>query len=233
MLYLSVSTQPSARERVHVNMAQISPANVPTRITAEDVIACDMVALAGTQELFGGTLCFFFDGAFTTAAARERVVEHARTLAQSPNHFFILETALDAATIKAISKHATHTDIEKTNEAKERSGGFFSVSDALGSRDRKKLWVEIVRAHALGAAPEEIHGVMWWGVKNMLLAREARTAQDVGLNPFVFNKAKSYAANFKGDELQKLADEVSTLLYRARSRNIDAAIALERFALTV
>jgi len=231
MIYLFVGNR-GTRERLHAHRERVAPGHI-MRITTEDIVHHDMGLLAASNQLFGASFVVFLDGALQEREVREQVLEHAKAMANSENHFFVLENALDAVSLKKLQRHAIHEDVATEAVSKGRQEGFFSIADALGSRDRKKLWVEIVSALYQGAVPEEIHGILWWGVKNMLLVKSARSAADAGINPFVYRKASSFARNYAPAELERLAETVANLLFFARRRGIDSAHALEQFALTL
>ncbi len=65
----------------------------------------------------------------------------------------------------------------------------------------------------------------------MLVAGSAKTAPDSGLNPFVYQKAKRGAGNFKEEELQLMATELTLMFHEALVSGLDMETALEAFIL--
>lgn len=166
---------------------------------------------------------------------KDALEERIKEIGASENIFFILEGKLDKKTAVKIEKHAKHTQefASATFAKKGRSFNIFSLSDAFGKRDKKQAWVLLQKAVVQGIAPEEVHGTLFWGVKSMLLAKDAKTAGEAGLNPFVFNKSASFAKNFQEGELESISSRLVAMYHESRERGSDLAIALEMFVLSV
>lgn len=168
---------------------------------------------------------------------REDIAETVRgslaELAASPNVFIWVEASVTAADLKKIEKHAAKVQECSVRPAKQRVDySLFPLADALGERDKKRLWVGYIDA-LNHAAVEEIHGVLFWQVKSMLLALRAPTAEDAGMKAFPFSKAKRFAKNYNEAELVQLSRAMLEVLHEARRGSHDFSIALERLLLTV
>ena len=165
----------------------------------------------------------------------ERVVEFA----ESPNVFIVAEGTVDKVSLKKIEKHAQKVQEflgeEKKIGVKGKSGAdsfkIFDLADALGSRDKKNLWRLYRQAVDAGKVPEEIHGILFWQVKNMVLATRTKIATEAGLNPFVFSKAKAYAVNFSGPELRAILADLVAIYHDAHRGVHDFETSLETFIL--
>ena len=116
---------------------------------------------------------------------------------------------------------------------------FFEFTDALGARDKKGLWQLYQDALKEEVPSEEVHGILFWQIKALLSALKCRDAGEAGLNPFVYNKAKTYAKNYgkNVEEADKKLKEMSTKLFEmyheAHRGKTDFAIALEKFILEI
>ena len=73
----------------------------------------------------------------------------------------------------------------------------------MGKRDKKGAWAEYQKVLKEGLVPEEIHGILFWQIKTMLLASSSKSSVEADLNPFVFKKAKEFSKNYSEDELKK------------------------------
>ena len=93
---------------------------------------------------------------------------------------------------------------------KERDSSIFAIANALRRADKKELWVSYMREIAKDAAPEAIHGVLFWAAKDMFL------------------KGDSAARIRAGALVAALAE----LPHAARRRGEDLEYALERFCLS-
>ena len=155
-------------------------------------------------------------------------------IAESPNVFIVLEGDVDKKTLLAITDVAEKVQLFENKEGKKKPEfNIFSLTDAFGRRDKKNLWVLYQKAVASGAVPEEIHGILFWQLKSMLLAVTAKTAGEAGVAPFVFTKAKSFLKNYTPEELKTLSSKLVHMYHDAHRGIHDFEIALERLILTL
>ena len=194
-----------------------------------------------SQGLFEQKYIVFLDRIGEQKAIREQLVDNLGTIATSPNIFIILEGKIDKATATKISKKAEKTqEFEKKADAAGASGRFsssapsvFALADALGSRDRKKLWVLYREQIDGGTSPEEIHGTLFWQVKSMLLAARTKSATESGLSPYVHSKSAAFAHNFSPAELTTLLDSLISVSHDARRGKHELETALETLLLNI
>lgn len=65
----------------------------------------------------------------------------------------------------------------------------------------------------------------------MLLAKKSKKAEDVGMHPFPYGKAKTSAQGFAEGELEKILTELTTMVHESMLSGIDLETALEAFIL--
>ena len=169
-------------------------------------------------------------------ARKEIFLEKVTSIAVSTNVFIVAEGIVDKATLTKIEKHAQKVQefsSGKVEQSFKKDDGFkiFDLADALGMRDKKTLWQLYRHTVDAGKAPEEIHGILFWQVKNMILTTHTKTATEAGLNPFVFGKAQRYATNFSRPELTALLEQLVTIYHDAHRGIHDFETALEVFIL--
>ena len=139
--------------------------------------------------------------------------EHLDTLATSDNAIIILAPKLLATKAKKISEKAKLTYKFNKTIAREDARGFNNnLVNALASRSREKLWIEINRALMSGDAPEMLHGLLHW---------KARDIMEKG------------SRNWTSQESRKLSLALIELLQSSRRGGLDLSISLERFALSI
>lgn len=139
-------------------------------------------------------------------------------LTKSSEHVFMLEGKLDAETRKRVEKYAESAKkFDAAGSARGGSsfggkdGGIFGLANALRRGDKKALWIGYQKELAGDKAPEAIHGVLFWGAKDM----------------FVKSRDEKSRARAK-----KLIAELAELPHEARRRGEDLEYALERFVLS-
>ncbi len=187
-----------------------------------------------SQGLFENKYIVLVDGILGVKDKRDLILDRREELKVSPHIFIIREGSLDKATFTKIEKHAEKVQEYSLKEGavkKKTESNFFAVSDALGSRDKKALWVLYQQAKRDGAEDEQIHGILWWQMKSMMLAAKTKSAAEAGLNPFVYGKATRFAANFSAPELASKASELLALYHDSRRGRGDLATGLEKYIL--
>ena len=210
MLHLYSGTD-REKARAETNAAVKKAATKGTeviRITDAHTIADLKSALEGAG-MFGGVRTVVLEGVWGNEEMHVVAEGSLQRMRDSDEHFFIFEEKLDAATRKTIEKYAE--DSKKFDAVKQKeSNTIFALANALRSRDKKALWVSYQRELA-GSAPEAIHGVLFWGAKQALLA--ARGAKDI-------------------ERAQKLVAHLAELPHESRRRGVELEYALERFVLS-
>jgi DNA polymerase III delta subunit len=216
------------------------------KVTTENFSESELEGLMGGQGLFENKYIVFFDSVFENKEFKESIGGKLKEIAQSANVFIFLEGKMEKKMLEKVEKHAEKVQ-EFSNEKKEgrtfgTGGGkdfnlkefnIFSLGEAFGNRDRKNLWVIYQKALMRDLPSEEIHGILFWQWKSMVLAEEAKTAGEAGLNPYVFQKSKNFAKNFKEGELQKIGKELVSMYHDAHRGVHDFPTALEGFILKI
>jgi DNA polymerase III delta subunit len=172
----------------------------------------DLRAALSGPGMFSSARLVIFDSILSgkNEDMRGALISSLERIKKSEEEFFVLEGALDAATRKQIEKYAEKT--EKFDAAKkEKDNSIFALANALQKGDRKALWVGLMREFSKGAAPEAVHGLLFWGAKRMALS--ARSQNDIA-------------------RARKLTAKLAELPHEARRRGEDLEYALERFVLT-
>jgi hypothetical protein len=141
---------------------------------------------------------------------------------------------VDTETLRAITDAAEKVQSFTLKEKKGKPDfNIFSLTDAFGRRDKKNLWVLFQKAVESGAVPEEIHGILFWQLKSMLLAHACKSAAEAGVKPFVWSKARTFAKNWSEEELKNLSAKMVSLYHDAHRGIYEFPIALERLILTI
>lgn len=169
MLFLFTGTdREKARAELNKAVAREGKKSRVVRITDANSVADLQEVLRGAG-MFGEKRVVVLDGVFANEEMRSVVLEALPQVKTSDETLFILEGKLDAETRKKLEKYAKTS--ERFDAKKEKEGGeIFALAYALKRGDKKALWVNYQRALLRDEAPEAIHGVLFWGAKQMLLA---------------------------------------------------------------
>jgi hypothetical protein len=189
-------------QKEDVSVVRITDANKPE----------DLVAALQSGGMFAAERIVVLEDILENAEMRAMLQAALPALKASADRFFVLEEKPDAAARKSVEKYAEKS--ERFDAVKKTDGGttIFALANALRAGNKKALWVGYQRELLNDAAPEAIHGVLFWAAKDMML------------------KSRGDAEKIRAKDLiARLAE----LPHEARRRGEDLEYALERFILSV
>lgn len=211
MIFLFAGTdREKARSALNAEVEKLLKKDLQlVRISDANAVDDLRAALQGAG-MFGGKQVVVLDSILSNEEMYTVFFAALPALAKSSDALYMLEGKLDADTRKRIEKHA-----EKAQKfdapAKGKDSSIFALASALRAQDKRALWVGLQRELVGGKAPEAIHGVLFWGAKDLFMkARDEKTRE----------RAKRIIA------------ELAELPHEARRRGEDLEYALERFALS-
>ena len=208
MLYFYSGTdREKARTAMGAALKSVAKSTETIRISDANTAADLRSAIAGGG-MFGDKRVVILDGVSANEEMHDVLFAALPQMSKSKELFFILEGKLDALTRKGIEKYAEKAerfDVQKEKEGSE----IFALANALRRGDKKALWVGYQRALLRDEAPEAIHGVLFWGAKDMFMKS----------NGADHTRAKKFLA------------ELAELPHEARRRGFALEYALERYIL--
>ncbi len=211
MLFLYTGTdREKTRAVLNAAVAENAKSAHVVRISDANTLADMETSLRGGG-MFGDSRVVVFDGVLSNEEMRGVIMNSLAVLKESEEIFFILEEKPDADTRKKIEKYAEKSE-RYDAASKKRDGSVFGLANALARRDKKALWVALQGELAKGAAPEALHGVLFWGAKDLLLRSKASSPE-----------------HRRGI---KLVASLAELPHEARRRGEELEYALERFVLS-
>jgi len=195
------------------------------RLAREELTPAALEDVALSGGLFVSRLLILIDDPFLAARAgsedeggEEEISasvfeEHIDALAASDNAIIILAPKLAAAKArKLVAKAKLEYTYDKSAAFEDKRGFNAGLVDALGARNREKLWLEVNRALYAGDAPEMLHGLLHW---------KARDLMDKG------------GRAWSPKESRRLSLSLIELLQSARRGGLGLDLALEKFALSL
>lgn len=190
-----------------------------------------LLNLIGGQGLFEKELLIILDN-LMSQDIKEEILENIKELKESKNVFVIVETGFKPDKVSVIEKNAEKTEKFVLEKQKAEEFNNFALADALGRRDKRKLWSLYYKAVSSGSVPEEIHGILFWQIKSIILAKEL-DLKESEMKPFVYNKAKGFSKNFSDEELKNFSNRLVDIYHQARTTGSDLNLELEKFVLKV
>lgn len=191
-------------------------------------------AITGSQGLFEHKIVARLTDILTNKEIADDILKKLPEMKSTDNIIVWAEGDVTKAILEKLKKHAEKAEeFAVANSSAKKDFNIFALSDALGAKDRKKLWQLVVEALDQGSVSEEIHGTLWWQLKSIALAKKTATAEEAGLKPFVYSKAKSFAKNWSEEELASAQKTFVDMYHKSHRGELDFDIALEKFALKI
>src|SRR3989344_3777286 len=203
------------------------------KINEENINPPDLLNLVSEQGLFEKEMVIVFYSLFGAGFFKENAKDHISLMKTSKNTFIIFEGLLDKKTLDILKKSALETFEFFIKNKSLKVFNPFVLGDALGEKNKKLLWVSYYKALNNGASAEELHGMLFWQIKSILIAKTAKNPADSGLKPFVYGKAKKFGGKFKEEDLRKLGTELVQIYDEARRGTTELAVGLEKFILKI
>jgi hypothetical protein len=168
---------------------------------------------------------------YDKAENKKYLEDNLINIVEQNNILVLAEKKLLAADIKRLEK----VGVEVKEIVSDKKGEFniFKMTDCLGQRDKKNLWLKLTEAKRQNVTAENLCGVLLWQLKNILLATEYKTAAEAGLSPFPFNKAKSFEKKWQVELIREKIINLTKLYHDAHMGKVDFWNGLELFCLEV
>ncbi len=173
----------------------------------------ELESLYSGAGLFASKFVVVFEGILEYEDNRDFVLDKLSLMAGSVSDFIFLEGKLNKAILDIFKKHKAELYIFELPKAKKEKFDNFLVANAFGAKDKLNMWIYFRQAMDLGVGMEEIVGVLFWKIKDMILKKDFR--------------------KFSEAELKDSASRLSYLLPKARKSGRDAESAFEQFLLEV
>ena len=161
--------------------------------------------------LFSALCAVVFQNVFEHEETREFVLDKLVLMGKSENFFVFLEDKLTKPILDSFKKARAELNVFELPKEKKEKFDNFLVANAFANKDKLNTWIYFRQAMDAGVGMEEIIGVLFWKLKDMILRKN-------------FNK-------FSEQELQGFAGKISYLLPEARKSGRDAEAAFEKFLL--
>lgn len=185
--------------------------------------------MLGATSLFGGSELYVLDTPSEDEAFFEDLLKVLPEMVTSSNYFIVIEGSVLAPERKKFEKAGAV--IEEFKKTAETPFNVWGMADALASRDKKSLWVQLVEAKRAGLSAEEIIGTLWWQLKTLRLARLTKNAAEASMKDFSYNKAKRALSNFKSDDLEVLSASLLKVYHDGHGGMRDIDEGLEEWVL--
>lgn len=240
MIYFLHGTDTTkSRKKMHEILGQLSvkrPNSEIFKLNSENWSDLQFEELVRSFGLFEKKYIVVLNFLLSNKNTKDFILDNIKEMEEAEHWFLIIDGKLDQATIKKIEKSSYKVQkFEKPigSEKEKDNPVIFTITDKLLSRDKKKLWIVYVDLINQKIPVEEIHGLIFWAVKNMIITSHADSQKESGLTPFQYSKALSGSRNYKTEELQKMSSNLVEMIHKVRSGEGDLGVMLEKWILTI
>lgn len=203
------------------------------KITSENWNETQFEELIVSQGLFEQKYTIVLDNLFEKKDIKNYILERLASVRESEQIFIMLESGIDAPSLKKIAKEAKQVQEFARPEKKKPEFNLFAITDGLLHRDKKNLWIDYVEFLHKGAVPEEIHGIFFWQIKSMILATKSDSQAETGLSPYVYKNALTGSRKYKNEELERMSTQLVEMTHKVRSGEGELSIMLEKWVLEI
>ena len=171
------------------------------------------------ESLYSGSGLFFtqsaviFSNILEYEDNRDFILSRLEQMGKSGNFFIFLEGKLNKPVTDIFKKNKAQINFFDLPKEKKEKFDNFLVANSFEKKDKLNMWIYFRQAVDKGVVMEELIGVLFWKIKDMLLKKN-------------FSK-------FSEAELKNFISKLSYLLPEARGEGRDAETTFEQFLLEV
>ena len=219
MIYLLHGTDViKSRKKLHAlldSMFVKKPDASFVRVEAGEFDENRLEEFVGGQGLFTNKYIIVFDNLFSDKNTKDTLLKSLKKISESPNIFIFLEEKLNKAELNTFDKDAEKVQSFQLGSPASKLDKFdiFSLANALGRRDKKNLWVLYQKAKMNNIADEQIHGILFWKIKSLILSARGGV--------------------YSQTELKKLSNLLVSVYHDTRKGIHEMDNAMERFILGI
>lgn len=206
------------------------------RLTDEDFLgeasgSSTLEELVSGLGLFGGSYVVVLDGVLASEEdAKEKILSLVPAMAETPHIFIFVENKILAKEKKVFEKaEAKIQELNTIKGGEKKPFNAFALSDALGEKNKKKLWTLYRQAMMESVEPEQIAGTLFWQLKTLMLVGER--GGEVGMKPFVLSKARKNLSKWERTELRRASSSLLRAYHEPRLSGVEMEVELEKFIL--
>ena len=212
MLYLFAGDDAKNKIKAYESFIKSVPEGAETFfISHNDFDKREMERFYSGGGLFFSKCAAMYENVLEREEIRDFVLSKLTQMGDSENTLVFLEGKLNKPIIDAFKKARADINIFELPKEKKEKFNNFLLANAFGDRDKLNLWIYFRQAMNKGVGMEELVGVLFWKIKDIILKKN-------------FSK-------FSEAELQGYASRISYLLPEARKQGKDAEAAFEQFLL--
>jgi hypothetical protein len=180
MITLFVGHRDTARTLLH---KEVGNKTVTTCVDADHPIE-EVQSFLEQQPLFSQVAPVVLDGVLTTYP------DVLEIILKSSLDVYVVEDSLSKDVLKRFVTHGAVVHTCKPSTVKKDTADVFAFTSWYEKKKKREAWVALIEAIEKGAAPEALHGLLFWKVKDLFQKKQADAAlvREVAAMPGVVRK---------------------------------------------
>ena len=172
MLYLFSGDDIKNKNLIYEKFLKSLPAGVETFfIGRNDFSQTQIESFYSGSSLFSALSAVVFQGVLEYEETREFVLEKLALMNNSTNSFVFLEGKLNKPILDAFKKVKAEMNIFALPKEKKEKFDNFIVANAFAAKDKLHTWLYFRQAAERGVTMDEIAGILFWKIKDMILKK--------------------------------------------------------------
>ena len=241
MLYLIHGTNTNkvrAKQKELIGIMQSKQPNVSLyKITSENWTDTILDELLSSQGLFLTKYIVALDRVLEDKEINPSVMGVLKELKESDHAWIIVEEKVSAVNLKKLEKFVFKSfdfnDGGNSADEKKQRVNAFNFAEQFASKNKVGAWSEFLKLRAAELAGEEIHGVLWWQMKSVYLAKFCKSVDDTGLTPYSYQKSLRFSKVWETKEINIMLDRLVEMYHEAHRGNSDLLVGLESLSLSL
>lgn len=209
------------------------------KVTTENWSETMLDELMSSQGLFLPKYIVTLDKLLVDKEISPSIVGVLKELKESDHAWIIVEEKVLAVNLKKIEKLAQkiydfNDVVENVRGAdgsvfeKKQKPTAFNFADHFASKNKVGAWSGFIKLNEAELAGEEIHGVLWWQMKSVYLAKFCKNAEEAGMAPYTFQKSLRFSKVWELKELNEMVNRLVSMYHEAHRGNGELLVAMER-----
>jgi len=212
MLYLFSGDNVKEKNLSYEKFMKSLPTGMETfSVNGNDFNPTQIESFYSGSSLFSPISAVLFRDVLEREEVRDFILDKLNPMSQSDNSFIFVEGKLNKSVLDAFKKARAEINVFELPKEKKEKFDNFLVANAFSQKDKLNLWIYFRQAVDKGVGMEELIGVLFWKIKDMIL--------------------KGNFSKFSEEQLRDFAARLSYLLPQARKKGVDAESAFEKFLL--
>lgn len=189
--------------------------------------------LLSSQGLFSKKYIVVLDTLFEKTEIFDELKDFFDDFKKTEHIFLCIENKLPIKNFDFIKKYSEKVWEFEEKEEDKKVFNVFGLANYLGNKDKKNLWINYLKALNFGISGEEIVGVLFWQMKNIVIVKKTKSIGESKLSPFVYKNATAFSKKWEEKEILDFCKGLVSVNQKVRDGNGEVEILLEKLILEV